>query len=155
MKRGLRSEWTLSRMNDDILILALGSNLGDRESYIRQAVAHLERRFGPVVRISPMLETQAIGFEGPAFLDALAVFHCTEDPLTVLGICKETERHMGRTDAPEYDSDGRRIYHDRIIDIDILLYGERKVGTPVLTIPHPALKTRPFIGELLLTLRPL
>ena len=48
-----------------------------------------------------------------------------------------------------YDADGERIYHDRVIDIDILLYGNRKLETPDLTIPHPQLDNRPFFKELI------
>ena len=142
-------------MNKDILILALGSNLGDRQAYIDQAVRRLEEVFGPAVQRTAALQTQAIGFDGPAFLDALAVFRCTLEPLEVLAVCKRIEREMGRTDAPEYDPAGNRIYHDRTIDIDILMYGDRKVSLPELVIPHSAIDTRPYITELLLTLRPL
>ena len=72
-----------------------------------------------------------------------------------LRLCKEMERSMGRTDEPRYAADGTRIYENRIIDIDILTYGELEVSTQDLVIPHPALYSRPYIGELLLTLRPL
>lgn len=142
-------------MNKDILILALGSNLGDRAAYMDRAVFKLEEVFGPALQRTPALETQAIGFEGPAFLDALAVFRCTLEPLEVLAVCKRIERELGRTDEPEYDAEGNRIYHDRTIDIDILMYGDRKVSLPQLVIPHRAIDTRPYITELLLTLRPL
>ena len=68
---------------------------------------------------------------------------------TVLKICKRIERAMGRKDAPEYAADGSRIYHDRIIDIDILFYGDLRLSTPLLTIPHPQVESRPFVGILL------
>lgn len=142
-------------MNSDILILALGSNLGDREAFINRAVNRLEEVFGPALQRTEAIESQAIGFDGPAFLDALAVFRCTLEPLEVLAVCKRIEREMGRTDEPEYDAEGNRIYHDRIIDIDILMYGDRKLSLPRLVIPHRAIDTRPYITELLLTLRPL
>ena len=56
---------------------------------------------------------------------------------------------MGRTDTPEYAPDGSRIYHNRIIDIDILFYGEHSVSTPQLSIPHPQVHSRPFVKQLL------
>jgi 2-amino-4-hydroxy-6-hydroxymethyldihydropteridine diphosphokinase len=56
---------------------------------------------------------------------------------------------MGRKDAPEYAADGSRIYHDRIIDIDILFYGDLRLNTPLLTIPHPQVESRSFVRELL------
>ncbi|MCR4823919.1 MAG: 2-amino-4-hydroxy-6-hydroxymethyldihydropteridine diphosphokinase, partial [Bacteroidales bacterium] len=66
-------------------------------------------------------------------------------PQTLLRICKRIEREMGRRDAPEYDAEGRRIYHDRPIDIDILLYGDERVDTPDLQIPHPLMQQREFV----------
>ena len=52
---------------------------------------------------------------------------------------------MGRRENLEYDAEGRRIYHDRPIDIDILLYGDETVDTPDLKIPHPLMKQRDFV----------
>ena len=49
----------------------------------------------------------------------------------------------------EFAADGSRIYHNRIIDIDILLYGKRRVSSPTLTIPHPQVEERPFVKPLL------
>ena len=54
---------------------------------------------------------------------------------------------MGRTDPPEYDADGRRIYHSRIIDIDILFYGKEVIETEELTIPHPRIAERDFVKK--------
>ena len=52
---------------------------------------------------------------------------------------------MGRTDPPEYDGEGNRIYHSRIIDIDILFYGTERIDIPELTIPHKGIADRPFV----------
>ena len=52
---------------------------------------------------------------------------------------------MGRTDLPEYDADGNRIYHSRVIDIDILFFGKEIIDTPELTIPHKGIAERPFV----------
>jgi 2-amino-4-hydroxy-6-hydroxymethyldihydropteridine diphosphokinase len=60
---------------------------------------------------------------------------------------------MGRTDGPEYDADGQRIYHNRIIDIDILFFGDLQLESPRLTLPHPQVFSRPFVGELLAMLQ--
>ncbi len=135
------------------LYLALGSNLGDRMGNLQTALEMLETALGtPCDAISPVLETEAIGFEGPAFLNCVARYKSSKSPLGILRICKDIERPMGRTDVPEYADGGSRIYHDRIIDIDILKYGRRRVDTPELTIPHPQVETRPYIKELLLLL---
>jgi 2-amino-4-hydroxy-6-hydroxymethyldihydropteridine diphosphokinase len=58
---------------------------------------------------------------------------------------KTIEREMGRTDPPEYDSEGKRVYHSRIIDIDILFYGREIIEIPELTIPHKGIADRPFV----------
>ena len=52
---------------------------------------------------------------------------------------------MGRTDPPEYEASGKRIYHSRIIDIDILFYGRETIDTLELTIPHKDIASRPFV----------
>lgn len=135
------------------LYLALGSNLGDRERNITRALELLDIRFnGHALAISPMMETKAIGFDGKDFINCVALYDCGSDPFEVLDICKSIERQMGRTDEREYDAEGRRVYHDRIIDIDILMYGDRKIDSDRLVLPHPQVETRPYIKELLLLL---
>lgn len=135
------------------LYLALGSNLGDRERNITRALELLDIRLnGHALAISPMMETKAIGFDGKDFINCVALYDCGSDPFEVLDICKSIERQMGRTDEREYDAEGRRVYHDRIIDIDILMYGDRKIDSDRLVLPHPQVETRPYIKELLLLL---
>lgn len=135
------------------LYLALGSNLGDRERNITRALEFLDIRLNGHARaISPMMETKAIGFDGKDFINCVALYDCGSDPFEVLDICKSIESQMGRTDEREYDADGRRVYHDRIIDIDILMYGDRKIDSDRLVLPHPQVETRPYIKELLLLL---
>lgn len=137
----------------DKLYLALGSNLGDRESYIRQAISLLDVKLGrDHEAITPLMQTEAIGFDGGDFLNCIVVYRSDLSPKRILGICKEVEKELGRTDAPEYDASGKRVYHDRTIDVDILMYGSRKVETEELVIPHPQVESRPYIKELLLFL---
>ena len=131
------------------LYLLLGTNLGDRAANIEEALRRLEAVFGAPLRQSPVIETEACGFIAPPFLNTVAVYSSARKPENILKICKQIERSMGRTDTPEYAPDGSRIYHNRIIDIDILTYGEITVDTPELKIPHPQIKTRPFVQILL------
>lgn len=132
------------------LTLLLGSNLGDRNANIDAALSRLDEFFGPRrLAQSPVIETVACGFEGPDFLNCTVRYEVSETPYQVLDICKGIERSMGRKDAPQYDAYGRRIYHNRIIDIDILTYGDLAMDTPRLTVPHPQIKTRPFVSMLL------
>ena len=137
-------------MRQQELVLLLGTNLGDREENIRRALEALDKAFGGRrVKISDIIETEACGFDGQPFLNAVVVYRSARKPENILKICKQIERSMGRTDAPEYAPDGSRIYHNRIIDIDILFYGEHSVSTPQLSIPHPQVHSRPFVKQLL------
>ena len=132
------------------LYLLLGTNLGDREANIEAALKALDAAFkGRRLRMSRIAETEACGFSGPPFLNAVVVYESARKPERILKICKQIEHSMGRTDPPEFAPDGTRIYHDRIIDIDILLYGSIQVHTKDLSIPHPQVRTRPFVAPLL------
>ena len=126
--------------------LSLGTNQGDRRAQIDEALRRLDAALGrPYEALSSIIETPAWGFEGPDFLNCVVRYRTAKRPHTLLRICKKIERAMGRTVAPEYDADGRRIYHDRPIDIDILLYGDEHVDTPDLKIPHPLMEQRDFV----------
>ena len=126
--------------------LSLGTNQGDRQAQIEEALTRLDKALGRHFEVcSSIIETPAWGFEGPDFLNCVVRYRTARQPRTLLRICKQIERAMGRRDAPEYDADGRRIYHDRPIDIDILLYGDERVDLPDLQIPHPLMYQRDFI----------
>ena len=134
--------------------LALGSNLGDRRENILEAVRRLDLRFGPHIKLSALHESKASGFDGPDFLNAAVRYDLDLEPLQILHFCKEIEEEMGRPEhGIELDREGRRIYHSRIIDIDILLIGDETVDTPELKVPHPLMKEREFVmvplGEIL------
>ena len=134
--------------------LALGSNLGDRRENILEAVRRLDSRFGPYVSFSRLYESKASGFDGPDFLNAAVCYDLDLEPLQILRACQEVEIQMGRPrHGIETDGEGRRIYHSRIIDIDILLIGDETVDTPELKVPHPLMKERDFVmvplGEIL------
>ena len=126
--------------------LSLGSNQGDRQARIDEALRRLDKAVGrPYDALSSVIETPAWGFDGPPFLNCVVRYRTARRPETLLRICKRIERAMGRRGAPEYGADGRRIYRDRPIDIDILLYGDLSVDTPELTIPHPLMREREFV----------
>ena len=126
--------------------LSLGSNQGDRQARIDEALRRLDKAVGrPYDALSSVIETPAWGFDGPPFLNCVVRYRTARRPETLLKICKRIERAMGRRGAPEYGADGRRIYRDRPIDIDILLYGDLSVETPELTIPHPLMREPEFV----------
>ena len=131
------------------LYLALGSNIGARQANIMSALSFLNGYLGRYEALSDIITTEACGFDGPEFLNCVARYSSRKSPASILAICKDIERRMGRTEQPQYAPDGTRIYHNRIIDIDILMYGKVQMDTPELTIPHPQVETRPFVRPLL------
>ena len=133
-------------MKQQDVYFSLGSNQGDRQARIEEALRRLDKALGrPYEALSSIIETPAWGFDGPPFLNCVVRYRSARRPETLLHICKRIERAMGRRGAPEYDAEGRRIYRDRPIDIDILLYGDMTVDTPDLKIPHPLMRQRDFI----------
>jgi len=130
--------------------LLLGSNIGDRGRNLSTAISLLVTElaswlFSEVFE-SSVLETEPWGFgsEGK-FLNQAIAFDTSVSPEDLLKVCKWVERKMGRPlDEPLCDEAGNRIYRDRIIDIDILLFGDVRMETPELTIPHPRLEERDF-----------
>lgn len=133
-------------MKTQDVYLSLGSNQGDRQARIDEALRRLDKAVGrPYDALSSVIETPAWGFDGPPFLNCVVRYRTARRPETLLRICKRIERAMGRRGAPEYGADGRRIYRDRPIDIDILLYGDLSVDTPDLKIPHPLMREREFV----------
>ena len=78
-------------------------------------------------------------------LDLPKGYNPEAEALMILEICKDIERRMGRTGEPQYDEKGERIYSDRPIDIDILLFGDNKIDCPELTVPHKLMYERDFV----------
>lgn len=123
------------------LYLSLGSNIGNREENIRAAIRLLEERIGNLVAQSSLIETEPWGFESDnRFINAAICLLSDLPPLEVLDITQEIERELGRK---QKSADG--IYHDRPIDIDILLYGDMEYSDSRLTIPHPLMHSRDFV----------
>ena len=132
------------------IYLSIGTNQGDREANLSRALRELQQALGTApAALSSVLETPAWGFEGPDFLNCVVCFDPAPalrlTPTRLLDLCQAIERRMGRSGGPEWDAEGRRIYHDRPIDIDILFWGCRHIHTERLTIPHPLMKQRDFV----------
>ena len=133
-----------------MIYLALGSNLGDRDWNLEQALALLADALKVDMLCSRVLETEALGFEGPAFLNQAVCFESDITPEALLDLCQAVEAQLGRPrHAPEFDAAGRRIFHDRTIDIDILKFNDLEIHTSRLDIPHPQIWERPYVQELL------
>jgi len=130
----------------NLVYLSLGSNVGDRESNLRQAIRLLESQ-GQVVSVSSVYETEPVEFtDQPWFLNCALALETDQSPPQLMAGLLNIEQEMGR----------RRLQKKgpRIIDMDILLFGDAIVNTPELTIPHPAIAQRRFVLEPLAEIAP-
>ncbi len=124
-----------------IAYLSLGTNLGDKRKNIAEAIKNIGELVGDVVRQSALYETEPWGFRSDnRFVNAAVCVDTQLSPRRLLEVTQRIEREMGRT----LKSDGGE-YHDRIIDIDILLYGGLHIDEPDLKIPHPLMHERDFV----------
>jgi len=121
--------------------LSLGSNLGDRKATMRRAIGLLNERAGSVDRQSSFIETEPWGFESTnKFLNMCVRLLTTLSPEQLLLATKQIERELGRT---QKSVNGQ--YHDRPIDIDILMYDDVHIDSNDLTLPHPHMQEREFV----------
>ena len=141
--------------------LGLGTNLGNREANLLKAIQLIGERVGQVVRRSSFIDTDPWGFQSiNRFMNAAIMVETEHTAREVLEITQQIERDMGRTQKSWAVSDWQLAvsskptpntqhptpnYTDRIIDIDILLFGSEKVDEPDLKIPHPLMLERPFV----------
>jgi 2-amino-4-hydroxy-6-hydroxymethyldihydropteridine diphosphokinase len=136
------------------IYLSLGSNLGDRCGNLRRAITLL-RDFAEVEGASEVYETEPVDFTAqPWFLNAAIALRgndpSPEAPLRLLERVLAVELAIGRKrSSAEFVSKGPRV-----IDIDILLYGDRVIHNPALTIPHPAMHLRRFVLQPLAEIAP-
>lgn len=121
------------------VLLSLGGNVGDRLARLREAVAMLARHEGVrLVAVSSCYETEPMGVvDQPAFLNLAVEIETALAPLELLNTVKDIEREIGREPAMRWGP--------RMIDIDIILWGERVVESETLSIPHPAFRQRAFV----------
>ena len=132
-----------------IAYLGLGTNVGNKRRNMITAAALLAERVGDILALSGFYETEPWGFESENFFLIAAVKLKTSfSPLEVLQITQQIEKELGRTEK----SNG--VYHDRIIDIDILLYGDEVLQIPELTLPHPLMHERKFVMDPLAEIAP-
>lgn len=117
--------------------LCLGSNLGDREKGLAQALALLAQE-ATLEKVSSIYETEPVGYkEQPLFLNVVCQITTKQNPWELLRLAKAIEIRMGR--APSFPNAPRPI------DIDILFYDNKVIKTQDLTIPHPRLAERAFV----------
>ena len=132
-----------------IAYLGLGTNVGNKRRNMITAAALLAERVGDILALSGFYETEPWGFESENFfLNAAVKLKTSFSPLEVFQITQQIEKELGRTEK----SNG--VYHDRIIDIDILLYEDEVLQIPELTLPHPLMHERKFVMDPLAEIAP-
>jgi 2-amino-4-hydroxy-6-hydroxymethyldihydropteridine diphosphokinase len=129
-----------------LVYLSLGSNLGDREANLQAAIERLAA-LGKVVAVSSVYETEPVEFtRQPWFLNCAVALQTEKMPKQFLAALQGIEKAMGRQRTQPKGP--------RVIDLDILLFGNAVVDTAGLTIPHPALHERRFVLEPLAEIAP-
>lgn len=121
--------------------LGLGTNLGDRETQILRAEEMIAGTIGRMTAASSLYETEPWGFDSEhKFINAVVAVDTDMSPREVLRATQQIEKAMGR----ERKSHGGE-YHDRLIDIDILLYDHLRIDEDDLKVPHPLMQERDFV----------
>lgn len=124
-----------------LIYLGIGTNLGDKEKNLDQAINLLSEQVGKIISVSSFFYSEPWGFESDNdFLNAVVLLETKMQPLKVLLETQQVEQQMGRTVKSKDQQ-----YADRIIDIDILLYDDLVVESDKLRIPHPLLQERDFV----------
>jgi 2-amino-4-hydroxy-6-hydroxymethyldihydropteridine diphosphokinase len=130
----------------EVAYLSLGSNIGDREANLREAIAQLKSA-GSLLKLSSVYETQPVGVpDQPWFLNCVAALETAKTPRELLKAALDIEAGMGRLRF--------RDKGPRKIDIDLLLFGDQILNEPDLKIPHPAMRERRFVLEPLAEIDP-
>jgi 2-amino-4-hydroxy-6-hydroxymethyldihydropteridine diphosphokinase len=127
---------------EEQVYVAMGSNLGDRDAHLAAGLAALRGTEGiEVVAVSPLYETDPVGPPPQGlYLNGAIQLSTRLDPDALLDRLLEIEAAEGRTRGVD-----RNVA--RTLDLDLLLYGDRKLAGPDLEIPHPRLAERPFVLE--------
>jgi len=129
-------------------ILLLGSNLGDREGLLDRAMEKLNEKAGKVIKSSSMYETEPWGFEAEnSFLNQVIIIETDHKPANLLFTLQDIELDLGRKRC-------NKQYESRLIDIDVLFYGDEIINTKDLIIPHPRIQERMFVLKPLMEISP-
>ncbi len=140
----------MGKRRTHIAFLGLGTNLGDRQRNLNNAIERINNRIGTVVSQSDFIVTEPVGFISKnSFLNAAVKVKTEMSPTELLQTTQQIERDLGRSHKSV-----NGVYSDRIIDIDILVYDDVTVYSDYLTLPHPRMKERRFVLEPLCMIAP-
>ena len=138
--QGIRyNEITINHINTRKAYVGLGSNLGARESHLQEALSRLAALPTiEVVQVSSLYETAPVGVtDQPEFINAAAAVETALGPEDLLEVLLRIENQMGRVRTFRWGP--------RVIDLDLLLYGDQQIALPDLIVPHPRLLERAFV----------
>ena len=122
----------------EIVFLSLGSNVGDRDKNLRTAIAALPELGVKLRKVSSIYETEPVDFlEQPWFLNCVVEGETTVPPATLLKRFRELEQQIGSKKLVPRGP--------RLIDLDIVVYGEQAIDSPELQVPHPRMHLRRFV----------
>jgi len=121
------------------VILSLGSNQGNRLENVERSLEMIHREIGTIIKVSKLYETPSWGFDSDAFYNCAVVVHTFSSAHQILAQILNVEKRLGRVrvDTLEYQS--------RIIDIDLITFGEEIIDTEGLQVPHPLMQNRRFV----------
>ena len=132
------------------VVFSLGTNMGDRAANLTRAMQLLESSGLEKVAVSQVYETEPWGFMAEkAFYNMVAVYRTLLEPAGLMTVIAGIETSMGRVRS--FSAAG---YESRVIDIDILFYGDREINEGGLVIPHPRMAERRFVLQPLAELMP-
>ena len=118
------------------VVLSLGSNI-DRETNIRYAISRIRDRFGDI-EISPVYETTAVGFDGPAFYNLVVGFHTDSGLKNIIDCLHDIETDAGRVR-------GAKAFDNRILDIDVILYGDENWRDHGVNVPRDEIERYAYV----------
>ena len=123
----------------NLIYLSLGRNLGHRKQYLDEALKLIQSQIGGIESVSRYYESEPWGYSSEnRFCNCCLSLRTTMDPLLLMDLLLDIEQALGR----QREGLG---YSDRVIDIDMLLYGERRLDHPRLSLPHPSMGDRRFV----------
>jgi len=139
----------------NLIYLSLGSNLGRREQHLEDALELIQSRIGTIEKVSRYYESEPWGFSSKnSFYNCCLALRTALEPLLLLDQLLEIEQALGRVRELTKRPEGERTYSDRVIDIDLLLYGEDQMDHPRLILPHPSMGDRKFVLAPLVEIAP-
>lgn len=128
-----------------VVYLGLGSNLGDRKQYVQTAIRSLTDKWLTIDAIAPLYVSRAWWFDGQEFYNTALRAQTDMDTYELIACIHDIQDAMGRVKREKAKKEEEREYHDRVIDIDILLYDDMICHNSDVTIPHRSMGQRDFV----------